>query len=72
MWLKMTRISEVPVIRAASTKSSSRSERKRPRTTLARPVQPSRAPRLEDVAATAAALSGATIDAMAGEALLER
>ena len=38
----------------------------------ARIVEPSRPPRLEDVAATAAALSGADVSAMVGEPLLER
>ena len=40
MWRKMIRGCRAPQSRAASTKSSSRSERKRPRTTRARPVQP--------------------------------
>ena len=38
----------------------------------AEPHTPSRPPRLEDIAATAAALSGAPVDGVAGEPLLQR
>ena len=43
MWRKIMRISLEPEKRAAITKSSSRNERNRPRTTRAKPVQPTNA-----------------------------
>ena len=45
MWRRMMRSSLEPEKRAAITKSSSRRERKRPRTTRASPVQPTKASR---------------------------